>query len=65
MHTEQKCKLCSKEFKTAMDLVIHVSNEHHEQEEEWDVNFQSTLKLDKEGKMSSFVSSDSILDEFL
>ena len=53
------------EFNTAMDLVIHVSNEHHEQDEEWDVIFQSTPKSDKEGKMSSFVSSESTLDEFL
>ena len=35
------------EFNTAMDLVIHVSNEHHEQDEEWDVIFQSTPKSDK------------------
>ena len=61
-HTGQKCKLCGKEFKTAMDLVIHASQEHHEQEEEEDVPLQSTPKSDKEGKKSNFVLSDSMLD---
>ena len=31
-HTEQQCKVCRKEFKSAMDLIIHVSNVHQEQE---------------------------------
>ena len=33
-HTEQKCKVCSQDFKTAMDLVSHVAQEHHEEEED-------------------------------
>ena len=50
MHTDQKCKLCSKDFKPAIDLVVHVSNEHHEEEGEWNFNCHSTPKADKEGK---------------
>ena len=33
-HTEQKCKVCSQDFKTIMDLVSHVAKEYHETEEE-------------------------------
>ena len=43
-HTDQKCKVCRKEFKTSMELVRHVAKEHHEEEEEWNVKFQSTPK---------------------
>ena len=32
-HNEQKCSICIKEFKTAMELVSHIAEEHHEQEE--------------------------------
>lgn len=28
-HSEQKCKICRKEFKTSMELVSHVAEEHH------------------------------------
>ena len=62
-HTEQKCKVCEKIFKTSMDLVSHVANEHIE-EEEWKVKAQSTPNSDGEVKLSSFVSSESLLDEF-
>ena len=37
-HTKQKCK----EFKTSMKLVNRVAKEHHDQEEAWNVQFQST-----------------------
>ena len=63
-HTEQKCKACRKEFKTSMELVSHVADEHVE-EEEWNVKAQSTPKSDGEAKVSSFVFSESMLDEFL
>ena len=43
-HTEQKCKVCNKEFKISMELVTHVANEHDDQEEAWTVKFQSTPK---------------------
>ena len=64
-HTEQKCKVCSQDFKTIMDLVSHVAKEHHETEEEWEVKNHSTPKSNKEEKESSFVFSESMLDEFL
>ena len=65
-HTMQKCKICSKEFKTAMEVIIHVSNEHQEQEEEEEgVQFESTPKSGKGGQKASFVFSESMLDEFL
>ena len=56
-HTEQKCKVCRKEFKTSMELVTHVAKEHIE-EDEWNVQFQSTPKSPK-----SF--SESMLDDYL
>ena len=42
--------MCSQEFRTAIDLVIHISKEHHEQGEERDAHLQSTPKSDKEVK---------------
>ena len=33
-HTEQKCKVCSQDFKTTMDLLSHVAQEHHEEEKD-------------------------------
>ena len=42
-HTEQKCKACGVKFKTSMQLVSHVANEHNE-EEECKVEFHSTPK---------------------
>ena len=30
-HTEQKCKVCSKNLKTSMDLISHVAQEHSEE----------------------------------
>ena len=64
-HTGQKCKVCNKEFKTSTELVTHVSKEHDDQEEAWSVKFQSTPKSDKEENESSFVFSESMLDDFL
>ena len=32
--TEQKCKVYRLDFKTAMDIVRHVAQEHHEEEED-------------------------------
>ena len=48
-----------------MDLLVHVSNDHHEDEEEWDAQNESTQKSDREGEKASFIFSDSMLDEFL
>ena len=42
-HTEQKCKVCELKFKTSMQLVSHLANEHNE-EDEWNVKFHSTPK---------------------
>ena len=60
-----KFKQCGKELRTSMELLNHVAKEHPEEEEE-NGNFKSsTPKSNKEGKGSSFVFDDSILDEFL
>ena len=32
-HTEKKCKVCGMKFKTSMQLVSPVANEHNEEEE--------------------------------
>jgi len=64
-HTEQKCKICSKEFRTAMDLIIHVSKEHQEQEGERDAPLQSTPKSNMEGKISDFELDELLLGEYL
>ena len=45
-----------------MELVSHVGNV---EEEEWNVKAQSTPKSDGETKVSRFVFSESMLDEFL
>ena len=45
-HTEQKCKVCNKEFKTSIEVVTHVAKEHNDQEKAWNVKFQCTPKLD-------------------
>ena len=63
-HTEQKCKVCKKEFTNSMELVSHVANEHGE-EEECIAKAQSTPKSYGQAKLSSFVFSESMLDEFL
>ena len=64
-HTEQKCKVCKKEFKTLMELVSHVAKEHHLDYDEWNVEFHSTPKGEKDNKNSSFMISQSELDEDL
>ena len=47
-----------------MKLVSHVENKHVEKEQ-WNVKAQSTPKSDREAKLSSFVFSESMVDEFL
>ena len=47
-YTEQKGKVCRKEFKASMQFVSHVANEHIE-EEEWNVEFTSTPKNEGSG----------------
>ena len=37
-HTEQKCKMVDKDFKTSMTLVKHVASEHQDQEEAWNTS---------------------------
>ena len=32
-HTNQKCFICSVEFKTSIDISSHVAKEHHDEEE--------------------------------
>ena len=63
-HTEHRCTICSELFKTSMELVSHVAKDHHEEEEVWNVRFQSTPKYDKEPINSSFVFSESMQDDF-
>ena len=48
-----------------MELVSHVAKEHHEEEEEWDIKFQSTPNSNKERKGSNNVISESMIDDFL
>ena len=62
-HCEQKCKICGKKFKESMELVSHVAEDHLGEEEVW--NMQSTPKSEKENEKSSFVFSESIVNEFL
>ena len=63
-HTGQKCTICSKEFKTSLEVLSHIANEHHELEEPYSIQLQSIPKSSKERK-SKFVLSESILDEYL
>jgi hypothetical protein len=64
-HSEQKCKICRKEFKTSMELVSHVAEEHHLEEDSFSVEFHSTPKGSEENKNSSFVFSEYMLDQFI
>lgn len=64
-HSEHKCEACGKEFKESMELVSHMAEKHNKEEEVWNVNFQSTPKSEKETEKSSFIFSESMLDEFL
>ena len=63
-YIEQQCKVSSKLFKSAMDLIIHVSKDHQEQEEEMDAPLQSTPKSSKEGNISNFDFDELLLGEF-
>ena len=56
--------MCSKDFKTSMELVSHVAKEHHEEGEAWDIKYHSTPKSNKKGTNSS-LEVDALLDEFL
>ena len=64
-HSVNKCKVCQKEFTTSVDLVSHVAKGHLEDEEALIVQFISTPTSDKGEKYTSFVFSESMLDEFL
>ena len=64
-HSVHKCKVCQKEFKNSMDLVSHVAKEHLEDEEALNVQSTSTPNSDIGGKHTSFVFSESMLDEFI
>ena len=64
-HTEQKCKVCKDEFKTSLELITHVANEHATQEEVWSVKFQSTPKSDKEKEKEVNSEADELLDNML
>ena len=46
-----------------MEHVSHVAKDHHEEEEAWNVKFQSTQKSDKERANTSLVFSESMVDE--
>ena len=63
-HTEQKFKICNKDFKTSIDLISHVAKEHHKDEEAWDIQCQSTPKS-HEDEQNSSMENDAMLDEFL
>ena len=47
-----------------MDLIIHVSKDHQEQEGERDAPLQSTPKSSREGKISDFEFDELLLGEF-
>ena len=48
-----------------MDLMSHVAKEHLEDEEASSIQFTSTPTSDKGERCTSFVFSESMLDEFL
>ena len=48
-----------------MEMVSHVPEEHHEDDEALNVQLLSTLKSDGEGNHTSFAFSELGLDEFL
>ena len=52
-HSKQTCKICGK----------HVAEDHLEEKEVWNINFQSLPKSEKKNEKSSFVFSESMLDE--
>ena len=45
-HTNQKCDICRKEFKTSMEVLSHKAKEHQEEDEVWNVKVHSTPKKD-------------------
>ena len=47
-----------------MDLIIHVSKDHQEQEGEMDAPLQSTPNSSKKGKISDFDFDELLLGEF-
>ena len=57
-HEDHQCKQCPKKLPTSFELLLHVSKHHCEtvvktsdlveQEEAWNIKFQSTLKSTKE-----------------
>ena len=64
-HIEQECKICGKDFKTSMELVSHTAKEHHQEDDEWNIEFHSTPKGGKENLNSSFMITQAELDEDL
>ena len=55
------------DFKTSMELVKHVAQDHHDHKDDEALNFQfhSTPKSDGEGKHTRVKLSESELDDFL
>ena len=55
------------DFKTSMELVKHVAQDHHDHEDDEALNiqFHSTPKSDGEGKHTRVELSESELDDFL
>ena len=64
-HTEQKCKICGKEFETSMKLISHIAIEHNEEDEILNEVWHSTPNNLETDKNSSFVFHESMLNEFL
>ena len=49
-HGDQQFTISGKEFKESMELVSHVAEDHLEEEEVWNINFQSTPKSEKKNE---------------
>ena len=57
-HTEKKCDVCGKEFRTSMEMIPHKTKDHHEEEDVFDVKIHSTPKEEEIKKASSWRSTN-------
>ena len=56
-HTNQKCDICRKEFKTSMEVLSHKAKEHQEEDEVWNVKVHSTPKKDHKESSLKFTET--------
>ena len=59
-HTNQKCDICRKEFKTSMEVLSHKAKEHQEEDEVWNVKVHSTPKKDHKESSLKFSETKGI-----